>query len=106
VEKWRIYTYETAVMELIGGQPDDGFAGPGVAFTWLRENHAELYDRLGADVLIVRDDGARPMTNTRGGARPYVGHQAVPEPSRHVKRRPELLGAQRTLDAAPAGPVH
>ena len=102
MEKWRIYLAGAGKMTPVQGQPDDGFVGPGTAVTWLRGHDANLFNRLGTDVIVVRDDGARPMTNTKGG-RQYVDQQA--EPKRHVRRRPELLGAKGAHHAAPAGPL-
>lgn len=55
-------------------QPENGFAGPGRAFTWLAESglitrreHPQLgveYEGLGTEWFIVADDGRRPTCMT------------------------------------------
>ena len=61
----RTHRWRVCRLTAVDGQPNDGFAGPGLALRWLQSTDIPA-EQVGVDVLIVRDDGARPKVNTKG----------------------------------------
>lgn len=87
MHRWHVIRDTPAGPRPIEGQPEEGFAGPGVAFQWLinngvltpgRDRHGlRVYPGLGTELFLVRSDGARPKVNTKRERTHHAGIQAA-----------------------------
>ena len=66
---WRIMS---EALVPLGGQPEEGFGGPGKAYLWMVKEKLDM-SKLGVEMFVVRDDGARPFgLDTKSPRRSYV----------------------------------